>query len=89
MTNDGAQNCGCNCEELHLHMYALLDRELTTDECSRLERHLASCPECRARFEAEANLRKLLKKCCCGPAPTTLREKITYSIRLEGFIVSE
>ncbi|AHI22024.1 mycothiol system anti-sigma-R factor [Corynebacterium vitaeruminis] len=89
MSNDGAKKCGCNCEELHLQMYALLDRELTPDECARLERHLETCPECRARFEAEADLRKLLRKCCCGPAPKTLREKITYSIRVERFTITE
>lgn len=86
-------SCGCNeqqhatqdctCHDLHHDMYALLDKELTAEDCARLERHLRQCPDCAALVEAESTLRKLLKKCCCGQAPDSLRQKITYSLRVE------
>lgn len=80
-------DCGCNdctCDELNGGMFALLDRELTDDECARLTKHLDSCTSCSDLVAAEEAFRILLKKCCCGKAPDTLRERITYSIRVES-----
>lgn len=83
MSEKDSHDCGCNCEDLHVHMYALLDRELTEVECARLNAHIAQCPGCAEMIAAEESLRRLLKKCCCGPAPASLREKISYSIQFE------
>ncbi|OIS04713.1 mycothiol system anti-sigma-R factor [Corynebacterium diphtheriae] len=73
---------GCSCSELREYMYALLDRELSPVDCARLQAHLAQCPHCAEIVEAETELRGLLKRCCSGTAPATLREKITYSISI-------
>lgn len=73
----------CNCAEIHASMYALLDNELSEGDCQRLRMHLERCPRCAERVAAETELRALLRKCCCGPAPQHLRQRITYSIRIE------
>jgi mycothiol system anti-sigma-R factor len=79
-------NCGCNdctCDDFNLGMFALLDRELTDQECARLNAHIENCATCSEAVANEEAIRALLKQCCCGKAPDTLREKIAYSIRVE------
>ncbi|GGG76077.1 mycothiol system anti-sigma-R factor [Corynebacterium pelargi] len=73
----------CNCAEIHASMFALLDEELSAEDCARLRAHLEACPGCAERVAAEVELRSLLRQCCCAPAPSRLRQKITYSIRVE------
>ncbi|AKE40721.1 anti sigma factor [Corynebacterium kutscheri] len=75
------------CVELRAYMFALLDQELTAEDCARLNEHVDNCPHCREMLEAESELRGLLRKCCCDPAPGRLRERITYSIRIEQQII--
>lgn len=73
---------GCGCSDVHVSMYALLDRELTEAECRRLEEHVRNCPHCAELMEAETQLRQLLRRCCCDQAPQSLRERVTLSIRV-------
>ncbi|MBP3088747.1 mycothiol system anti-sigma-R factor [Corynebacterium sp. sy017] len=81
MSHDSSSRSSeCSCSEVHVGMYALLDRELTPAECQRLEAHVAQCPECAQQIAAEVDLRQLLKKCCCQPAPESLKERISVSI---------
>ena len=44
-----------------------LEGELTADVCTRMERHLAGCPHCRATCDA---LKKTLHLCASSPAPS-------------------
>ena len=36
----------CNCHDLHIFLYELVDNELTDEDCSRLKRHISVCPAC-------------------------------------------
>lgn len=86
MNSEHAKRCEdapCDCAELRASVYALVDGHLSESDCARLKAHLAACPSCADCVAAEEELRTLLRQCCCDSAPVTLRERITYSIRVE------
>ncbi|WP_231686535.1 mycothiol system anti-sigma-R factor [Corynebacterium deserti] len=64
-------------------MHQLLDDQLDASACERLRTHAAGCPKCQQLLEAESEFRSLLRKCCCEEAPVELRQRISYSIRIE------
>ncbi|HSH36485.1 hypothetical protein, partial [Schnuerera sp.] len=52
------------------------------DACrSRLEHHLAGCPDCREMFLSERRLKAKLSRSCCEKAPKGLRERLMVEIR--------
>ncbi|MCQ9343088.1 mycothiol system anti-sigma-R factor [Corynebacterium sp. 153RC1] len=71
----------CSCGEFRAELHALVDRELNEQECARLEEHVRGCPSCTEKINNELELRSILRKCCQGAAPNTLRERISYTIR--------
>ncbi|MDO4630693.1 MAG: mycothiol system anti-sigma-R factor [Corynebacterium sp.] len=73
----------CGCHDLHVFLYELVDRELTDEDCRRLEAHLKGCPSCAEIVEAETALREVLHRCSCSNAPQSLREKICGELSLE------
>ncbi|WP_080796130.1 mycothiol system anti-sigma-R factor [Corynebacterium pacaense] len=73
----------CGCSEFYDTLFQLVDDQLTAEECSRLRLHAEDCPHCAQLLHAETELRALLRKCCCPPAPAELRQRISYSIRVE------
>ena len=42
----------CNCHDLHIFLYELVDNELTDEDCSRLKRHISECPACAEKVAA-------------------------------------
>ena len=46
-----------------LLMHALADQELSAEERKNAEDHLATCPGCRAEYEAVGSLKTVLKTC--------------------------
>lgn len=84
MSQQDNRDCeDCTCDDFNVGMFALLDRELTDDECARLTAHIDTCDTCSEAMTNEEAIRALIKQCCCGKAPDSLREKITYSIHVE------
>ncbi|MDO5097579.1 MAG: mycothiol system anti-sigma-R factor [Corynebacterium sp.] len=69
-----------NCDDLHIFLYELVDKELTEADCAKLELHITQCPDCAEMVAAETELRDVLKKCTASPAPESLRSKIAQVI---------
>jgi RNA polymerase sigma-70 factor (ECF subfamily) len=54
-----------------------LEGEISSDVCAEMERHLASCPRCRARCDT---LQRTLVLCKSSPAPEVPRP-VQQSVR--------
>ncbi|APT88426.1 hypothetical protein CFRA_03070 [Corynebacterium frankenforstense DSM 45800] len=77
------EGCTCDCDSVERKLAALLDDELTAAECAQLRAEITACPECAAGLELEEALRKLLRTCCgADHAPSRLRERVTYQLRV-------
>ncbi len=50
------------CQELELHVEALVDGELEIAEVTALEQHLASCPDCARQARLAADIRQGLRE---------------------------
>lgn len=50
----------CNCHDLHIFLYELVDNELTDEDCRRLKHHISECPACAEKVAAETALREVL-----------------------------
>lgn len=83
MIAEANENDESRCAEFHGSMHELLDGELSAEQCNRLRQHLAYCQFCAQQLEAEVSFRGLLRQCCCQPAPESLRQRISYQIRIE------
>jgi hypothetical protein len=68
-------------EEVARHLFELLDAQMPEEMAARLRRHCETCPHCSDLASAEAHIRHILRRSCCGePAPATLRVRITSQI---------
>jgi len=62
-------------------LFELLDAQMPDEMAARLRRHCETCPHCSDLASAEAHIRHILRRSCCGePAPATLRVRITSQI---------
>jgi peroxiredoxin len=66
------------CTDLDALVTPYIDEEIPSVDRARLEQHLAQCPPCHARVDAERRVRDRLHECresfaCC--APSTLKDK--------------
>lgn len=61
-----------------------LDDELTEEDCRRIERHLADCPECFDHEQFLVRLREIVRRKCREGAepPEDLVERIRSAIEL-------
>ena len=76
-----AGEADCSCEEVARHLFELLDAQMPEEMAARLRRHCETCPHCSDLASAEAHIRHILRRSCCGePAPATLRVRITSQI---------
>lgn len=59
-----------------------LDQELTEEDCRRIERHLADCPECFDHERFLVSLREIIRRKCGGEAevPAGLLERIRTAL---------
>lgn len=78
-----------DCAEFARSLYAFLDAELAEPEHAQVEEHLASCPTCWAKADAEGRLRDALRARLrsamgvCSPegrAPPELRSRIHLAL---------
>ncbi|MBZ8176893.1 mycothiol system anti-sigma-R factor [Corynebacterium poyangense] len=74
------QDCGCN--DYTESLWELLDAGRSESECQRLREHIQQCPECYAQLLTEEQVRELVRRCCCTPAPVELRQRISMQIRV-------
>lgn len=66
-----------NCVQTTARLHLYLDRELTTEEISVVQRHLESCPHCECRFHFDQYLKRLIhERCTIEHAPPHLREAV-------------
>ncbi len=58
-----------------LHLY--IDRELTVEEVTIVQQHLADCPNCDCRFHFDLKVKRLIhERCTIERAPAHLREAV-------------
>ena len=73
-----------SCERVLPILRDYVDRELDVARAETVERHLASCPSCAARVQAELELKQALRsRVRVGPAPAGLSGQILRTLRRE------
>ncbi|QGN32273.1 mycothiol system anti-sigma-R factor [Microlunatus sp. Gsoil 973] len=66
-----------DCDRAISRLYQFLDHELGSADEDQIREHLAACEPCLDTFDAEAALKKLIKRGCSGEvAPEHLRARI-------------
>lgn len=66
-----------DCDDTIQNLYQYLDRELTADEASAIEAHLARCPGCFELERFESGVIKLVKRDCGSErAPRRLHDRV-------------
>lgn len=71
------------CERYETLISAMLDGELTPEERSELQAHLAECPDCAAMYAAFAEVSEALKaETEAEPLPAALHENIMARVRV-------
>jgi len=74
-----------NCTESRSRLHAYLDRELDLETSLAVERHLASCADCRAAFETQSALQAGIRRHAHYPAaPAGLAERIRSQLARES-----
>ena len=68
------------CKQVHDHLSAYLDRELTAELASAVRHHLASCPECRAMLEDLRATADLLGRLPVREAPAGMADDVRREI---------
>ncbi|KAA8723476.1 hypothetical protein [Corynebacterium spheniscorum] len=68
--------------EIYALLLELLDERQPEPRCAELRARIEQYPELYHQLCCEEQIRELLHRCCCQPAPVTLRQKITMSIRV-------
>lgn len=68
------------CKQVHNHLSAYLDRELTAELASAVRHHLAGCPECRAMLEELRGTADLLGRLPVRAAPAGLADDVRREI---------
>lgn len=63
-------------------LWELLDAGLSDAECQQLRAHIQECPECYSQLLTEEEIRALVRRCCCAPAPVELKRRISMQIRV-------
>lgn len=64
-----------DCDSTMDRLSRYLDRELSEPEMQQVQAHLEDCPPCEKMFDFQSELKRLVRKECCGDdAPPRLRE---------------
>ncbi|MGH8209041.1 MAG: anti-sigma factor family protein [Steroidobacteraceae bacterium] len=70
-----------NCEEVGRWLGPLLDGELDARNASEVQAHLATCPVCKRRYEAQEALSSNMRRLDLAyPAPESLRRRIADAL---------
>lgn len=66
-----------DCVETVARLHLYIDRELSTEEITIVQQHLASCPSCECRFHFDMSIKRLIhERCAFERAPEHLREAV-------------
>jgi len=66
-----------NCFEATARLHLYIDRELSVEEITIVQQHLADCADCGHRFHFDMKLKRLLhERCAIERAPAHLREAV-------------
>lgn len=71
------------CRDLEPLLHAYVDGEFESADRAEFEAHLAQCPACRARVQAEQAFREKLRAAAAVRAPAALRARVELGIRRE------
>ena|SRR5690242_15657866 len=72
-----------DCFETAARLHLYIDRELSSEEISTVQYHLAQCPGCECRFHFNKSLKRLIhERCTIVTAPSHLREAVFRLARL-------
>lgn len=69
-----------NCEKYQELISCLIDGEITPEERAELEKHIASCPECKAMYEDFSALSDMMDD-SMAQVPDSLHEKIMSGVK--------
>ncbi|GAB78324.1 mycothiol system anti-sigma-R factor [Austwickia chelonae] len=76
-----------DCSEVLLRVFEYIDKEMTPEDCERVQAHLDDCGECMSAYQRDVLLKALIRRSCRGEeAPSTLRRSIMTritSVRVE------
>jgi anti-sigma factor (TIGR02949 family) len=64
------------CEQCEQLLQPFLDRDLSEEERSVAENHLAGCEYCRKRYKFEEHLRRFVRQAVVEPMPPELKTKL-------------
>lgn len=84
MTTRDDDICGSDCSKVYASLEELLDGEVTRERRAVLRAHIEACPECFEQIGIEEEVRELMRRCCCTPAPETLRQRIIVQLRIQS-----
>lgn len=64
------------CREVLAHLDEFIDRECDGELAVQMAAHVAVCPRCAGRIDADVALRRLLRSRCVEQAPERLRQRV-------------
>lgn len=74
-----------DCRDVLEKVYVYLDHECDEDKRARIREHLEECGPCLREFGIEAEVKKLVSRCCGNDtAPDSLRLKLREKLRDAG-----
>ena len=74
-----------DCKDVLEKVYVYLDNECNEDKRAKIQEHLDECGPCLREFGIEAEVKKLVNRCCGNDhAPDTLRNKIRAKLHEAG-----
>ncbi len=79
-----------DCVETTARLHLYIDRELSVEEVTVVQQHLAGCPNCECRFHFDLHIKQLIhERCTIERAPTHLREAVMRLARGEQVNVDQ
>jgi anti-sigma factor (TIGR02949 family) len=64
------------CAKAEARLQYYVDRQLTVEEVTEVEAHLAVCPSCARCYRLESEMRASLKRLCSEPCPESLKMRL-------------
>jgi mycothiol system anti-sigma-R factor len=68
------------CSEVLDRVYEFIDGELDGERRHQIKEHLDECGPCLQEFGLEEQVKAIVKRSCCDPAPIELRTKVLRDI---------
>ncbi len=79
-----------DCVETTARLHLYIDRELSIEEVTVVQQHLAGCPNCECRFHFDLHIKHLIhERCTIERAPAHLREAVMRLARGEQVNVDQ